>query len=447
MLPQSCAGSRDTVLIEKELNILTLAEARANSEVCRNAMVDELKRWVAMSAWERVPKRTATNLLDSRWVLKRKKVEGSVIVKARLTARGFKDTDLSVSTFSATSTRTSQRFVLIIAVQYGFTLRSADVSQAFLRGITFKSLKDLGEHIRSVQLELPPGASALLRLLPSYHDFDSTKEVLNMLRPGYGLRDAPALWNRALKESLLSFGLVPSNIDEQLFLMHDSAGLIMAVSTHVDDLKIAGRDEPVEALIKHLELAFDALKVEAGTFCHCGIEHTQVSREWITVTQDAYVKQLRLIPQVDAKGVDIELFVEGERHTQFRALLGGVAWAGQTRPDVAVYITHLQRQSHRPQLKHLRQLNRLVRYMQLNPCSLSFRRLAPPLKMFVISDSAFRAGEVDCLAVKSCVFVLVSASIDPQAVGDVAVLPIEWLTKKQSHVCRSTFATLVLRVS
>jgi hypothetical protein len=125
--PLPSQAIHDTVLIEKELNILTLAEARANSEVCRKAMIDELRRWDAMKSWERMPRKDAKNLLDSRWVLKKKRVADAIVIKARLTARGFKDTDQSVSTFSATSTRTAQRLVVIIAVQYGFTLRSADV--------------------------------------------------------------------------------------------------------------------------------------------------------------------------------------------------------------------------------------------------------------------------------------------------------------------------------
>ena len=68
------------LLIEKELNILTAEEARAHREECWRAMLDELKRWVALGALERASRGTATNLIDARWVLKWKVVDGTRLV-------------------------------------------------------------------------------------------------------------------------------------------------------------------------------------------------------------------------------------------------------------------------------------------------------------------------------------------------------------------------------
>ena len=59
-----------------------------------------------------------------------------------------------------------------------------------------------GEVVRDVQLALPPGATPLFKQLPGMESFCEQSEVLRMLKPGYGLKDAPRLWNLALKKVL-----------------------------------------------------------------------------------------------------------------------------------------------------------------------------------------------------------------------------------------------------
>ena len=95
-----------------------------------------------------------------------------------------------------------------------------------------------------------------------------------MLRCGFGLKDAPRLWDKLLREVLMSLGLKPLQSDQQLYVWHvpSSAGigarskpteqrLVLIVSTHVEDLKGAGEDVYRKRLIKALEEKFDKLKV------------------------------------------------------------------------------------------------------------------------------------------------------------------------------------------
>ena len=53
-------------VIEREMNVLTLAEAKQHAEECRKSMIEELLRWISMKAWRRMPRKLARNLLDSR---------------------------------------------------------------------------------------------------------------------------------------------------------------------------------------------------------------------------------------------------------------------------------------------------------------------------------------------------------------------------------------------
>ena len=116
--------------------MLTSEEARAQPSACCQAMREELQRWTDHHAFERAPLGTARNLIDARWVLKWKVVDGVRRIKARLAVRGFRDSQgPALSTFSATTSRWEQRLIASMTVQRRWTLVSCDTAQAFLRGI------------------------------------------------------------------------------------------------------------------------------------------------------------------------------------------------------------------------------------------------------------------------------------------------------------------------
>ena len=71
-------------------------------------------------------------------------------------------------------------------------MTAIDIRKAFLKGISYDELaKETGEPRREVNFELPEDAFAVLRTLKGYEDFDPATEVLHMLKPGTGCRDAP----------------------------------------------------------------------------------------------------------------------------------------------------------------------------------------------------------------------------------------------------------------
>ena len=267
------SGVKQTV-VERKDNILSREEALQHEKACNQAMLDELKRWLNLGAFERVSKKHASNVIDARWVLKWKMVNGERIIHARLCVRGFKDLQAAqLSTFAGTTTRWGQRLVNSVAAQYGWPLFIADVSQAFLRGLTFEQAAQLKDEVqRDVQFTVPPGSVNILKRLPGYADFNPLTEVLRMLRCGFGLKDAPRLWNKVLRKVLQDLGLTPLQSDPQLYVWHASGGtssgavalaksvsqsgaaapaygenaskrLVLILSTHVDDFKGAGEAE------------------------------------------------------------------------------------------------------------------------------------------------------------------------------------------------------------
>jgi len=186
------SGVKRTV-VEREQNIISREEALKHEKECNQAMLDELKRWLNLGAFERVSKKHAGNVIDARWVLKWKVVNSERIIQARLVVRGFKDLQAAqLSTFAGTTTRWGQRLVNSVAAQHGWPLFTADVSQAFLRGLTFDQAAQLKDEVhRDVQFTVPPGSVNILKRLPGYQDFNPLTEVLRMLRCGFGVKICP----------------------------------------------------------------------------------------------------------------------------------------------------------------------------------------------------------------------------------------------------------------
>ena len=60
----------------------------------------------------------------------------------------------------------------------------------------------------------------MLRQLPGFENFNTMLEVLRLLRCGFGLKGAPRLWNKLLKEELKKIGLRPLQADPELYVWH-----------------------------------------------------------------------------------------------------------------------------------------------------------------------------------------------------------------------------------
>ncbi len=83
-----------------------------------------------------------------------------------------------------------------------------------------------------------------------------------MLRPGIGLKDAPWLWGLRLTQEFAVLGLLPTVMDNKLYLRHQRgqrrkddflAALWAICSAHVDDVKGASDEQEAKRIMDHLE--------------------------------------------------------------------------------------------------------------------------------------------------------------------------------------------------
>lgn len=155
------------------------------------------------------------------------------------------------------------------------------------------------------------------------------------------------------------------------------------------------------------------------------------------MSRSHYVKELRTIPDADLRQHPNDL-VDENMQKLFMSLLGGVAWTTQTRLDILVFVSALQRKRKNPTGHDIIAASRIVRYLQRNPTVLKYDKVDNPRRLVAVSDSSYQSKEPDCLAMRSGVIVLTGK--EGLKVGDNQVQLVDYLSKKQSRVCRSTYA-------
>ena len=97
---------------------------------------------------------------------------------------GFKDRDADhLDTYAATASKWSQRLVVATAAQMRWEVGSADISSAFIRGLTFEEMSKLtGKQLRSAAFILPKGTDEILRSDPGLRRYDPLG-LLAMISP------------------------------------------------------------------------------------------------------------------------------------------------------------------------------------------------------------------------------------------------------------------------
>ena len=398
-------------MVQKNLDNLTAQDVRDNWSLVEAAIRKEIKSFVDLETFEPIKRFLAENVCSSRWVHKFKLVDGTRIVKSRLTIRGFEDLATEVNTFASTASRWGQRIILSVCVQRAWVLFCWDVSSAFLQGLTFKEVAAMSSAPMRVVCFAPPIGSERYFVEVLGSKYNPMVHVLKALKGIYGLRDAPRLWKNKLHLVLVETGGRLLHTDGSLYAWFESGSLCMLLSTHVDDLKGGGETKIVARVRAHLELNFGTLKVQLKSFEHCGIIHTQSEDNCkIQVHQNHYVKQLQLM-NVTALALGPQNKPLSVPETaDFLSLLGGLSWTIQTRTDIAIYVCALQRSAKAPCAEHAVRINKVLKWARRKDSFVTYLWMPPPCRILSISDSAFRKEDVVGLAMRGAIIGIASCS-------------------------------------
>ena len=424
-----------TKVIEKAFDILSAQDIRDNWPAVEVAFRSEVKSFKANGTYRITRRNLIRNICSAKWVVKWKSTAEGRVIKARLTIRGFEDLQSNLDTFSGTASRWGQRIVCSLAVQRQWTLFTSDVATAFLQGLTFEELSTMSDApIRQVAFVPPIGSEWLFQEVePNYVPW---RDVLELLKCVYGLKDAPRLWRQRLVQVLRSTGGTPLHNDANLFVWFFGGQLQALLSTHVDDLKGCGVKQKIQEILGVLERAFGSLKTSFRVFVHCGIHHEQSTDDKkIRLHQNAYVSQLQPMSVPPLKLGNTAL--DAKQNADFLSLLGGMSWTTQTRMDTAVFVCALQRAAKAPLMEHATRLNQIVKWARRKPAYLTYVQIVGLCCCLSVSDSAFRREDLRGLAMRGSVLGICQAS-DKVLGGTFHV--VEFFARKQRRVTRSTFS-------
>ena len=397
------------LMVEKNYDNLSAADVRKDWHLVEPAIKKEVKCFAENGTFELAIRSDATNVCSSRWVFKYKLIDGIRTVKARLTIRGFEDMSVSSDNYAGTATRWSQRVIASVAVQRTWHIFVTDVSTAFLQSMTFSEMaKENCGYAREVCFVPPIGSEQYFRELPDMRKYDPLVHVLKLLKPVYGLKDAPAAWKKQLNRVLLLAGGRQLHTDKCLWAWFDNVGCLqLLLSTHVDDLKGCGEEATTTRVLNVLTKEFGILKTQFDDFTHCGIKHeTNKQDKSITLHQHEYAQQLILMDAVPLLAVPACTPLTATQHAQYLSSLGGVSWLVQTRTDICVYVCALQRAAKAPQVQHALRLIKVCKWVKRKKSHLLFRKLRTPTRVVAPSDSAFRKEDTKGLAMRGALIMV-----------------------------------------
>ena len=158
--------------------------------------------------------------------------------------------------------------------------------------------------------------------------------------------------------------------------------------------------------------------------------------------QNHYFKDLSEIPTAHLDMKDLDKEVDTDTHAMYWSLLGGIAWLLQTRADICPFVGFLQRAAQQPLVRHVRLLNRVLRYVRRVPSGILFRKLEPPLRLVVVADAAYKAkpNAQECLALRGYIVLLVGSNQTTSQHPGGACVVLDYVSKKFQQVTRSSFA-------
>ena len=428
--------------INKDPTSIREALSSKESIKWKNAIEEELKAmyenevWVLVDRPESEAEEKKLNIIDSKWVLKRKTGENNEIKhKARLVIRGFKDKKVYElkETYAPVSRLALVRTILAIVNKYDFELCQMDVKTAFLNGVLETEM----------YMEIPEGVEV---------DKETRKKkICKILKALYGLKISPKRWNARLNQKIRKLDL-ENDLHEPCLYTWRKLGKIVFVLVYVDDLLIGGNClEKMNEVIKSLEKEFKMKNLgEPKIFLGMNIKRDR-KNQIIQIDQSDYTENiLERFNMKTCKPQNSPMEsrqVQNRKHKNnsdfpsqiytpkvpYREAIGSLLYlAGATRPDIAFSVNMLARRQVDPTADDWESVKRIFRYLRgTTNLGLTYRAKSDNLE--AASDASFRDWN-DSTSSSGYVISLY---------GDT----IAWRSHKQSHVTTSTCEAEYLAMS
>ena len=387
-------------------------------------------------------------MVDKNDGLRTEKNQLPLLANARLVVPGYQDISAyGIRCDAPTASRTSQHLLLAYTASLQWTLWSADIKSAFLKG------EEFGPEERVLYLANIKTKHADEPTLPF-----SSFGLCRVKKGIFGLADSPRRWYQRLNKAVLKRGWKLSALDNAMWMLWSSDGSTLEgiMISHVDDLLMGGNSR-AQGTLESLgaELGFGS--ISSKSFVYCGKKIEQLPDGTISVTMDEYHSNLQPVRIAPDRKKKPETPLCPSEHKQLRAVLGSLQWlVAQIRYDVAFQLSSLQGESAHPTVGTLLRANQLVRKVKENPnFALKFRPMnLKDAGIVVVSDASLgnmtKAGtaqgeSLEKVYSQASYYVLLADRklLDGQP-GQFAILDAR--SHRLQRVCRSTFAAELMGI-
>ena len=180
------------------------------------------------------------------------------------------------------------------------------------------------------------------------------------------------------------------------------------------------------------------------------MRHTQDPQtKEVKLDQDEYIKGIKVCESFEIIRSASEGKAGPELHAQYWSVLGAIAYAVLTRPDIAVFVSALQRWSHAPAIIHCKKLNAVVRWTQRNPKGICYKSLdggssrptgsIVPTHLREISDAAFKKEDISGHSMRGACWVrCLGNTLDDMQISSPGHL-LEFVVRSPRRVTRGIF--------
>ena len=366
------------------------------------AKLKEFSRWNEYGVFTEV-ENVGQKCITTRWV---NTVKDGVI-KSRLVARGYEDTELKERVDSPTCEKSNLRLTISIAASMGWRINSLDVQSAFLQGEEVEG---------DIYLQPPKEAN--------------TNKLWKLRKYVYGLKQASRKWYLKISKELKTLGAKMSKMDEAFFFWYHEGKLAGLVAGHVDDFFWCGSDEFKTNVIDKIMSSFQISSDLHESFTFLGLKVHQLP-SGIILNQDNYADKIQYLTQHTNASKLKELSCEDR--DSLRSAIGQLSWIGnQTRPDVSSNVCQLSSNLKNATKSDVTFANKTIRKVRVDKLSLKFPKLdLSNLQLLVHSDASHnnlpnggsQGGYIIFLGDQ-----------------DGRVAPIQWQSKRIKRVVKSTLA-------
>ena len=398
----------------EEILAVMLPKERRNTPECDKAKEEELEKLKSFETYTEVDDE-GQNRITTTWVLTLKGLD----VKARLTARGFQESD-EYPKESPTLQKYSLRTLLTIATAKGWTIETVDVKSAFLQGTQLT---------RQVFVQPPKESNTPNKLW-----------LLNKCL--YGLRDASRQWYTKVENVLLNLGFEKCTYDSGLFFLMKDGKLEALVGLHVDDFLNAGGKYFHEAILPEILKTFKVGKSEQGNFMYTGFQLSQDAKG-VLLDQSEYVESIT-IPTLDAARMrQLKEDMTFEELSLLRKMTGQLNWTVRsTRPDLSFNMIACSTHFKGGTVADLKYAKKTLSNLQQNKAVLRFSNLGELSKteIWLFTDASYGNLNEGTDSTQGYVIFLVNPS-------NGKCSPIDWRANKINRVVTSTLAAEALSLT